>query len=79
MVYLDMKYNINTISEFVEWLSIYIGNNQLTYETVRNTSKSIYMNMLNDKKAMYEIFHDTSYYNEWIKRGKKYSTINMFM
>jgi len=79
MVYIDTKYNKKTIEEFVEWLSLYIGNNQLNFSTVQETSRSIYMNMLNDKNAMYEIFHDSSYYNEWIKRSKKYSTINLYM
>jgi|DEB0MinimDraft_4_1074332.scaffolds.fasta_scaffold00698_2 hypothetical protein len=79
MGYIDCKYDKKVLGEFVEWYSTYIGNKTLTFKDVKTTSKQLYYDIMNDTDAMYEIFHDTSYYNEWVKRGNKYSTINLFM
>jgi hypothetical protein len=75
MQYEESKYSRETIKTLVEWLSIKLDISNIDYDDIVDVVKPRYFNILHDKNAMIHMWHDKSYFNEWlIAMNKNYKT-----
>ena len=75
MKYEESIYTKETIKTLVEWLSTNLNISNINYDDIVDSVRPKYFNILNDKNAMIQLWHDKSYFNEWLLViGKNYKT-----
>lgn len=85
MTLLRRKYTKNTIQELFEWLCK-ILDFSITFEEVKAMTHAKYFDIIHNNIAIEELFHDMSFYNEYLhhmnvinKTNKKFKTLQIFM
>ena len=78
MVIIKTNYNKELLIELYEWLSVLL-NIRISFDEVERLADSKLFKILENKKGMFAILDDPSYFNEWnSKIKKKFKTIQMF-
>jgi hypothetical protein len=78
MVYIKSAYSMNSLPEFVAWLSWKLGLN-ITYDDVLIAAKKRHYDILDDQDAMFLVLQDQSYFQEWLRVvKKKFATVQIF-
>ena len=85
MTLLRRKYTKNTIQDLFEWLCK-ILDLHISFDDVKTMTNAQYHQVINNIDTMSELFHNTSFYNEYLthmnvlnKTNKKFKTLQIFM